>query len=37
VAEGGSRGSVWSVEERFRNPLGNIRPQLGHWLFRREY
>ena len=36
-AEGESRRSVWSVEERFRNCLGNIWPQIGHWLFRREY
>ena len=37
VAEGESWGSVWSVEERFRNRLGNIRPQLGYWLLRRKY
>jgi hypothetical protein len=37
VAEGESWGSVWSVEERFRNCLGNIWPQFGHWLFWREY
>jgi len=28
---------VWSVEKRFRNCLGDIWPQLGYRLFRREY
>jgi len=28
---------MWSVEERFRNCLCDIWPQLGYRLFRREY
>jgi hypothetical protein len=36
-AEGESRGLVGAVEERFRNCLGNIWPQLRNRLFRRKY